>query len=372
MSKTVDPIDKLVADLHKKGANIEMASDIPDTFDWKNAVSTGSLLLDWHLGTCGIPAGMFMHIFGDYSHGKSTLAINIARQFLQQGKKVLYVDVENTMKNTGKSFFLRNNLTEKDLKNLILLVPTDFHTVANQISKFVAEDIPLVVIDTIAAIANIDPNKDDNDSSKAAPLGQQAKSMNEMLNKLSTFRKRTSFLLLNQERDNIVTHGNPRYAPKNKAPGGRALGFYAGITVELNRLGNTEYVKRENGRAMEVLATITKNKYFDRTVGSSTSLYFLRDGASGGRMGIDQQYDLINMAAQLGIIEIAGPWLTWISQEGEIIKAQGFSNFMEKFSEDGVVNPNHPDLVGLYKQTRAEMLLGWILKIVLTNSLKYD
>ena len=328
-------LQAITKELSKKGTIIQTVDDLSDGYDFNNSIHTGSLLLDYMLGTGGLPRGGFIHIHGQYSHGKSTLAVNIARGFIERGLPVLYIDVENTIRNTGQWFFKKNQIDPKDYDKFIIFVPHDFTELARTLYKYVKEGkIPLVVIDTVAAISDINPGEESiNDLGKPTALGKQARSVSELLRTLSAFRSDdTTILLLNQERKNIVTTGNPAYQPKYKAPGGEAMGFYPSLALTLHQMGKTVYTEQENGKAREVRVVVEKSKYFDRAVKSSTSLYFLRDGSSKGILGIDKQYDLVTFASEIGIITKSGSWLQWTAKDGKEFKGQGFHNFIKVVS----------------------------------------
>lgn len=63
-----------------------------------NVISTGISTLDEALGIGGICKGSIVEISGTEGSGKTTIALQIAKQFQNQGKSVLYIDSERTIK----------------------------------------------------------------------------------------------------------------------------------------------------------------------------------------------------------------------------------------------------------------------------------
>ena len=59
-------------------------------------ISTGNLILDKEIGG-GIPKGRITEIFGGESSGKTTLALEIAKQCTNEQKNVLFLDLEYSL-----------------------------------------------------------------------------------------------------------------------------------------------------------------------------------------------------------------------------------------------------------------------------------
>ena len=67
-------------------------------------IPTGSLRLDDALGVGGILLGRLYEIFGNSMGGKSTLCLSIAREAINLGHKVIYVDAEHVLDADEKVF----------------------------------------------------------------------------------------------------------------------------------------------------------------------------------------------------------------------------------------------------------------------------
>ena len=74
--------------------NIKQLSELSPVKD--EIVSTGIIGLDIALGVGGIKKGSIVEIYGPESGGKTTLALQICKQY-QQEKPVLYIDTERTL-----------------------------------------------------------------------------------------------------------------------------------------------------------------------------------------------------------------------------------------------------------------------------------
>src|ERR1044072_4728831 len=61
----------------------------------QKTLPTGSLLLDQAIGTGGYVCGKIVEIYGMESSGKSTLALHAVSECQKQGKKGVYIDLEN-------------------------------------------------------------------------------------------------------------------------------------------------------------------------------------------------------------------------------------------------------------------------------------
>ena len=74
--------------------NIKQLNELPPTKD--DIVSTGIMGLDIALGVGGIKKGSIVEIYAPESAGKTTLALQMCKQY-QKEKPVLYIDTERTL-----------------------------------------------------------------------------------------------------------------------------------------------------------------------------------------------------------------------------------------------------------------------------------
>lgn len=73
---------------------IKTLNELPPTKD--DIVSTGIMGLDMALGVGGIKKGSIVEIYAPESAGKTTLALQLCKQY-QKEKPVLYIDTERTL-----------------------------------------------------------------------------------------------------------------------------------------------------------------------------------------------------------------------------------------------------------------------------------
>ncbi|MCP6769333.1 hypothetical protein NL529_31245, partial [Klebsiella pneumoniae] len=62
-----------------------------------DAISTGSIGLDWALGIGGVPRGRIIEIFGPESSGKTTLSLHIIAEAQKKGGICAFVDAEHAL-----------------------------------------------------------------------------------------------------------------------------------------------------------------------------------------------------------------------------------------------------------------------------------
>src|SRR5881628_3753913 len=60
-------------------------------------ISTGSISLDWALGTGGFPRGRISEIFGPESSGKTTVALQVIAEAQRGGGVAAFIDVEHAL-----------------------------------------------------------------------------------------------------------------------------------------------------------------------------------------------------------------------------------------------------------------------------------
>jgi DNA repair protein RadB len=121
-------------------------------------VSTGAKVLDSLLGG-GLERGIITTLFGPAGSGKSNIAMLAAITVAEQGKKVVFIDTENSL-SIERIKQLRPQGYKQISKNLIILEPTNFEEQKKFFSdlyEIMALEKPdLIVVDSIAMLYRLE------------------------------------------------------------------------------------------------------------------------------------------------------------------------------------------------------------------------
>lgn len=228
--------------------NIKQLSELPPTKD--DIVSTGIMGLDIALGVGGIKKGSIVEIYAPESAGKTTLALQMCKQY-QKEKPVLYIDTERTLtKETIEGMGIKEkNFCLMHVNNLEQALET-CKTVAH------AGTFGAIVIDSLAGLA---PKAQiDGDIGDSHP-GLFSKIMSDALSVLTPILDNAgcALIVINQIREKIgVMFGNPEYVT-----GGRALKYYASVRLDVRR---SEFIKQSG----EVIGVRTRVKVVKNKIAS--------------------------------------------------------------------------------------------------------
>lgn len=186
---------------------------------------TGVLPFDIMFGG-GIPRGRYVELTGDYSTLKSFLALNTIAQVQRSGGMAALIDTEHAY---DKGWAVYLGVNDNDL---MLVQPETGEEGVDVMELMIRNQVDFICLDSIAA--TIPQNEAGKRLSKEnIQPGQQAKLMSAALRRLTAVNSRTGLLLINQMREQIgITFG-----PTEKAPGGRAPGFYASMRVNCRKAG---------------------------------------------------------------------------------------------------------------------------------------
>lgn len=276
-------------------------------------VPTGSISLDIALGQGGLPKGRIIEIYGPESSGKTTVALHAVAEVQKAGGIAGFIDAEHALdpvyaKNIGV-----------DIDNLYISQP-DNGEQAMEITETMVRSgaIDIVIVDSVAALvpkAEIDGDMGDSH------VGLQARLMSQALRKLTAAISKSNCIVIfiNQLREKIgVMFGNPE-----TTTGGRALKFYASVRLDVRRIEAIKQGGEVVGNRTRI--KVVKNKIAPPFKEAEFDIMFGK--------GISREGDILDNAANLGIINKSGAWYAY---EGEKI-GQGRENAKQFLRE-------HPEI----------------------------
>ncbi len=307
---------------HGKGTIMRLGDDAINNVD---AISTGSIMVDYALGIGGIPRGRVTEIYGPEASGKTTLAMHVIAEAQKAGGYAAFVDAEHAF----DPKYAKNLGINTD--ELIISQP-DSGEQALEITETLIRSAALdvIVIDSVAALV---PRAELEGEMGDSHMGLQARLMSQAMRKITGIisKTRTSCIFINQIREKIgVMFGNPE-----TTSGGRALKFYSSVRIDIRRIGSLK-------QGDEVVGNRTKVKVVKNKVAPPFKV--VEFNIMYGK-GISRIAELLDLAVEFDIIEKRGSWYRY---DGEPI-GQGSDNAIEFLESD-------PELTEKIEQTvRTEM-----------------
>ncbi len=266
------------------------------------AISTGSISVDFAIGIGGFPRGRVVEVYGPESSGKTTLALSVVAQAQKRGGIAAFIDAEHAL---DAEYAKKLGV---DIDNLLVSQP-DNGEQALEIAEMLVRSnaVDVVVVDSVAALV---PKAEIEGEMGDSHVGLQARLMSQALRKLTAIvaKSKTCLIFINQIREKIgVMFGNPE-----TTTGGRALKFYASVRIDIRRIASLKDGEVVTGSRAKV--KVVKNKVaapfrqaeFDIDYGE----------------GISKMGELVDLGVEHKLVVKSGAWYSY----GDLRLGQGREN----------------------------------------------
>lgn len=293
-------------------------------------VETGILALDIILGG-GVPVDRMLVMKGEYSTGKTALALKMTAAFQRRcrncgramvewdeinmaGKpvicctkpepsRIVWADAEHCWDNGWAT------LLGVDTKNIYVVRAESAEQTIDVCDAMIRSgEVDLLVVDSVAALT---PSVEIEESVEKQQMGVHARLMNKAMRKWTSASQKDSLsrkfgctiILINQMRQKIgVIYGSPK-----TSPGGKGIEFQASVVLEMKNGKHFEYKGMPAG--LEMGATAVKNKTAPPHRSAELNLAFVdHNGRVAGSTDVARQ--VFRFARFWGLIVEKGSWYT--------------------------------------------------------------
>lgn len=291
----IPEIDMIAASIAKKFGREDIMSLGP-RYEKVKAISTGSISLDATLGVGGLPSDRIIEIFGPPSAGKTSLCLQVVKQYVDQygyERRPVYIDLERT---TGLDLVTSMGI---DPEKMIFCYPNTAEE-ALQLCQDLGKTgkVGVIIFDSIDAAQSEKDTKRLMNEVGVADLPRLLSKALRAISKISVDND-CMYLFINQVRMNVgVLYGNPE-----TTSGGNAIPFYSSVRLRVSSKPSSD---QDNAIAMKV--KIVKNK-----VAPALNKVAEFDFICG--KGTEKYLDLIGYAKDIGLVRFAGSSVKWFDPE---------------------------------------------------------
>lgn len=280
---------------------IMMASDIPVG----DAISTGSIGLDFATGFGGLPSNRVVEIFGREGTGKTTLALltmaNALRRYPQ--KLGVFMDVEHKV---TKDFLVK--IVGEDFANnrIIYCQPTSIENATN-VYQAAAEsgEVCCAILDSIGGA----PTVRRNDDAEVAGMAGNSMGVGHFARVAATYASLHNCLTIGVNQLRAVM--NSRIPNLTDTPGGKAWRHACVLRIELTRGSETETIKVPGEEkpvpiGYTIWARCKKNQVGPE--GRAALYWFYNVETPEHRFGVDFQDEIVRLGTKTRTFTVKGGW----------------------------------------------------------------
>lgn len=304
--------------------------------------SSGSLTLDYIMGTMGYPDNGFVEVYGPPSIGKSSAFgyAGVLRSVQQGGGITAVIAMEPKINEA----WLERLGVDPDLN--VILRPNTGEEAWNMAFELVKDaEADYFVFDSIGSVSS---EKEQN-AEKAQAYGNSALNTWGVL-RLPPYAWKTHVggMFINQVRDDTKS----RIAGMKESPGGHALkhAFEIRLEAKPGKDRHTRKIKGVEGTeelviGQEIRALIKKDKAGEERAKRATFDFYTIE-SEDGTFGIDRAKDALTAGILSGVVKGTG-WLTWDGfPDGKI---QGKTNAREVLKDEALQNKMREDVTKALK-----------------------
>jgi len=284
------------------------------------SISTGSIALDYALGTGGWPNGHIIEIYSPPSTGKTTLCLSAAYQAQLAGVPVLYVDADYGM---IKQNLIRCKIDPRKIK---LTRPKNLEDAFESVFRFLnSKKRGLVVIDSIANLLTSKFQSDDDRN-----FNEQDQHHRTIVTQyLQLLQPKVSFsgsiiILTNRLIDRVgIMFGNPESTPWATL----SITDIASIRIDLRRIQMMKLGDDSIGQVIK--AKVTKNRFFTPFKVATFNLMF--------DSGIDYIESIFSMAVDHKIVKKTSGIFSYKGKDINDRRNYGSEGALKALSKDDIL-----------------------------------